>query len=95
MKEVVGKTSAKYEPGYLYFISKDGNVCRMKGGRAKAGEKKIVEVVSRTGIKREKGYLYTFNRDGSITRSQMVHGRKRKTPVEEAGLAADLGLPEL
>jgi hypothetical protein len=35
MSEIVVKNAVKREPGYLYFIDKDGNICRAKQARGK------------------------------------------------------------
>lgn len=29
-KEIVKKNAVKREPGYLYYVDKDGSVCRVK-----------------------------------------------------------------
>ena len=35
MSEIVVPRAVKREAGYLYYVDKDGNVCRAKMGRAK------------------------------------------------------------
>ena len=40
MSEVILKNAVKREPGYLYFIDKDGNVCRAKMARGKKKKEK-------------------------------------------------------
>jgi hypothetical protein len=40
MSEIVLKNAVKREAGYLYYIDKDGNVCRSEMGRKKKEKKK-------------------------------------------------------
>ena len=37
--EVLVKNAVKREPGYLYFVDKDGSVCRSKMARGKKLDK--------------------------------------------------------
>lgn len=40
MGEILFKNLVKREPGYLYYIDGEGNVCRAEMGRKKEGGKK-------------------------------------------------------
>ena len=77
MAEVVSKAGVRKEPGYLYFVDKNGSVCRApmsRAGRTKGSMKK--EVVSKTGVKKEAGYLYFVDGKGNVCRAKMARGRK-------------------
>ena len=67
MATKVKKTSIKREPGYLYFVSKEGNVLRSKM-RTKNAKKMLVAA---TKIKKEKGYFYFVDKDGDVSRAAM------------------------
>jgi hypothetical protein len=59
---------------YLYFLDKDGNVCR----RPKSGEGKT-EIVVEHAIDRDNQYLYFIDKDGDVSRSPRVtRGSKPK-----------------
>lgn len=78
MAEVVAKSSVRKEPGYLYFVDKNGNVARAKMSRAgrKRGKTRT-EVVARAGVKKVSGYLYFIDKNGNVARAKMARGRKR------------------
>ena len=72
MSEKIAKCQVKRESGYLYFINKDGNVCKVKMAQRKAkGEPKVIEVIAKTNIKKEAGYLYFLDKDGDVSRAKM------------------------
>lgn len=77
--EVLAKAGIKREPGYLYFVDKQGNAARTKMARGKKmkGAKKQ-EVLFKAGIKREKGYLYFIDKAGNISRAKMARGKGHK-----------------
>lgn len=75
MAQKIAKTGVKRQPGFLYFIDKQGDVSRAamaRGGRGSkkkgGGAKKVVEA----GVKKEKGYLYFLDKDGDVARAKMV-----------------------
>lgn len=77
MAEVVTKAGVKKEKGYLYFLDKNGNVCRAamsRAGRTKGKAKK--ELVAKVGVKKQAGYLYFIDGKGSVCRAKMARGRK-------------------
>ncbi len=77
MAEKVARVGVKKEPGYLYFVDKQGDVSRAKmarGGRKKGKQK--TEKVARAGARKESGYLYFVDKDGDISRAKMARGRK-------------------
>jgi len=73
----VMKLGIKRQPGYLYYIDKDGDVscAKMARGKKKGGSPKKV---AKCGIKKEEGYLYFIDKDGDISRAKMKVGRKKK-----------------
>lgn len=77
MAEKVAKVGIKKEDGYLYFVDKKGNVCRVK--MARAGQRRgKTELVAKVGIKKQPGYLYFIDKRGDISRAKMVRGRRKK-----------------
>jgi hypothetical protein len=75
--EQLSKESIKREPGWLYYIDKQGYISRtpMKG-RAKG--KRIKQRVSNFKVNKEPGYLYFVDKHGHIARAKMRHGRHKK-----------------
>jgi|FLOH01.1.fsa_nt_gi hypothetical protein len=65
------------EPGYLYFIDKQGDVSRVKMARSRSdkGPKKH-EKVEKFGIQKEKGYLYYLDKNGFVARKLMKRRKK-------------------
>ena len=85
MAEVVAKIGVKKESGYLYFLDKNGNVCRAamsRAGRTKGKAKK--ELVAKAGVKKESGYLYFIDGKGNVCRAKMARGRKRSAKKKPA-----------
>lgn len=76
MAEKVVKTGIKKEPGYLYFLDKQGNVGKVLMVRGKAVGKHKKEIVSKTKIEKEPGYLYFLDKQGDISKVKMMRGRK-------------------
>jgi len=77
MNEKVAIVGVKREKGWLYFITRDGDVKRVK--MARNGRKKSVqpiENVAVVGVKKEHGYLYFLDREGDVSRTRMARGRK-------------------
>ena len=78
MAEVLCKCGIKREPGYLYFVNKDGNSARVQMARKGQKTSKKQEVMHKCGIKREKGYLYFVDKKGNTSRAKMARGGKKK-----------------
>jgi len=78
MAKVVCKCGIKKEPGYLYFVDKNGNAARVQMARKGQKTSKRKEVVHKCGITREPGYLYFVNKDGNVAMTKMARGRKKK-----------------
>ena len=76
MAEVVAKTGVQKEPGYLYYLDKNGNVSRSQMARAGKGGGNA-EKVADAGVTREAGYLYFIDKNGDVARSPMARGRKK------------------
>lgn len=78
----VAKVGIKRESGYLYYLDKNGNVC--KAPMAKGGIKGKPSVVAKAGVKRVKGFLYFIDKDGDVCQALMNRkGGKRKKPSEK------------
>ena len=81
MAKVVAKTGIKKEPGYLYFVDKDGDISRAemaRRGRKKASRKPKQEKVAKTGVAKEQDFLYFVDKNGDIACAKMAQGRKPK-----------------
>ena len=79
MAKVVAKTGIKREPGYLYFVDKNGNVARARAsvGGKKGGGK--IQVVEKCGIKKKKGCMYFVDKSGHVAEVSMNRkGGKKK-----------------
>lgn len=77
MAEKVKTLNLKKEPGYLYFVDKQGNASRTpmaRGGKRSGGAGQ--ETVALAQVVRQPGYLYFVDKDGDISRSKMARGRK-------------------
>ncbi len=77
MAEKIVKLGLKREPGYLYYVDKQGDVscAKMARGKKKGGNPKKV---AKCGIKRKEGYLYFVDKQGDISCAKMAKGRKKK-----------------
>jgi len=85
-KELVQRTNLKREIGWMYFLDKEGDICRGKMGaliQVNPAKYAKPEKVIRLGIKREKGYLYFIGKDGCVYRTEMDKktDSKQKTPL--------------
>ncbi len=72
MAEKVAKAGIKREPGFLYFVDKNGNIARAKMARGRKKGREKQEVVAKTNITKEKGYLYFVDKDGDVSRAKMA-----------------------
>jgi len=77
MAEKVLKCGIKRKKGYLYYISKKGDVVetKMARGKQKGGGGKVIV---KAGIKRQKGYLYFVDKKGDVSKAKMARGGRRK-----------------
>ncbi len=72
--ERVTKEAVKREPGYLYFLGKDGFVWRNPMRSNKSGKK---AKVGSEKIEREEGYLYYIDKAGYVARAKMNRKGRR------------------
>jgi hypothetical protein len=63
---VVAKFSFTREPGYLYFVDKQGDISRTKRSRGHYRDKHPHEKVMKTGLKKEKNLWYFVRGDGTV-----------------------------
>jgi len=83
MAEKIAKLGIKREPGYLYFLNKQGYPARTQMARAGVKTKKGIEKLSNESVKKESGYLYFIDKQGDIARAKMARGgRKKKAKVK-------------
>lgn len=76
------KLGIKKEPGYFYFLDKNGNAARLRtAGKKRAGRKP--EVLVKCGIKRKKGHLYYIDKKGDVAFTKMARGRKKKAATKK------------
>ena len=64
----IGKEKIKREPGYLYYLGKDGFVWAAPMKNNKTGKKKKVGTEK---VAREKGFLYYLGKDGYVGKAKM------------------------
>ena len=75
MAEKVKNTGVNKQPGFLYFLDKNGHVSRTRMARG-ADRSGTPEVVTNAGVQRESGWLYFIDKDGDVSRANMARGRK-------------------
>lgn len=71
--EKLARTGIRREPGFLYWVTADGDVVRaprVRGGARPAGPPEVV-VAGATGP-REDGYVYVVDADGDVVRFARV-----------------------
>ena len=79
MGKVLCKCGIKRQPGYLYFVNKDGNSARVQMARSGVKTSKKQEVMHKCGVKREKGFLYYVDKQGNVACAAMAKpGAKKK-----------------
>jgi len=78
MVDIVCRCGIKREPGYLYFVNKDGNSARVQMARSGKKTSKKQEVLHKCGIKRKEGHLYYVDKKGNVAMTKMARGRKKK-----------------
>lgn len=77
MKERVSTKKVMKEPGYLYYVDKQGDIARapLTNAMIKGLRKgKVLKV----GIKKNPKYLYYIDKQGYVARSPMMRGRKKR-----------------
>jgi len=81
-KELVQKTNLKREIGWMYFVDKEGDICRGKMGaliQVDPAKYAKPEKVIRLGIKKEIGYIYFIGKDGYVYRRKMNEKNRQQT----------------
>lgn len=71
---VVSPTGITREPGYLYFVDKQGDVARVRMARRGQKTSRKQELIAKLGIKRKEGYLYYLDSNGDVSQSRMARG---------------------
>ncbi len=69
MGKRIGKEKISREPGYLYYVGKDGYVWRAPMKTNKRGRKKKV---GSEKIKKRKGYMYYLDKAGYVGEAKMA-----------------------
>ena len=82
MAEKILKIGIKREPGYLYFLNKQGFAARTKMARAGVKTPGGIEKLSSESVKKEKGYLYFIDKQGDIARAKMARGGRKKSKAK-------------
>ena len=72
---IVAKTGLSKEPGYLYFLDKNGDVARVEMARRGQKINKRHEVLVKLGVKRKQGYLYYIDGSGNVAQAKMARGQ--------------------
>lgn len=83
MGKIVAKTEIKKEPGYLYFLNKNGDVSRVQMARAGQKTSKKKEVVAKACVTKEEGYLYYIDKAGNVAAAKMVRGGRKKKAAKK------------
>ncbi len=83
MAKLIAKTGIRREPGYLYYLDKQGDVSRVGMARGGGRQKRPrPEKVERARVTREPGMLYYIDKHGNVCATQMARkggaGRRRK-----------------
>ena len=77
MAEKIAKLGIKREPGFLYFVDKQGDAARAPMARAGVRTRKGPEKLAKASVKKEPGYLYFIDKQGDIARAKMARGGKK------------------
>ncbi len=77
MAEKILKIGIKREPGYLYFLNKQGYPARTQMARRGVKTSRSIEKLATESIKKESGYLYFIDKQGDIARAKMARGGKK------------------
>ena len=73
------KCGIKREPGYLYFVNKQGNSARVKMKRPGMKGSFKQEVMHQCGVKRQSGMLYYVDKQGNVAAAAMSRGGRKKS----------------
>ena len=73
MSEKMTSEAVDREPGYLYYLGKDGYIWKTPMRSNKSGRK---ERVGNEKVEREEGYLYFIDKEGYVSRTKQ--GRRSK-----------------
>lgn len=84
MAKKVFKAGVKREKGFLYYIDKKGNICKVKMARGGSGGKGGATVLVKSGIKRMEGHLYFIDKQGDISCVAMSRGGRKKSKKKAA-----------
>lgn len=84
MAQKVFKAGIRRETGFLYFIDKKGNVCKVKMARGGSGARGKPVVVADCGIERKSGYLYFVDKQGDVSSVKMSRGGRKKSKKKAA-----------
>jgi len=79
MAKVLVKCGIKREPGYLYFVNKQGDAARVRMKRPGMKGSFKQEVIAKCGIKRESGMLYFIDKQGNVAAASMSRGGRKKS----------------
>jgi len=76
-KGKVSTLNLQREPGYFYYIDKNGDISRsrMARGTEEGGDR---ELIMKVGLVREPDWFYFIDKDGDISRTRRVKGGKEK-----------------
>lgn len=69
MGHKIGNEKIHREPGYLYYVGKDGFVWRAPMKTNKRGRKKKIGTEK---IRKKKGYMYYINKTGYVSEAKMA-----------------------
>lgn len=73
------------EEGYLYYLNKDCNICRIQIGPDRDTGAAPELIVETSIVERELDYLYFVDKDGDISRINMLarERNKRKNKIKK------------
>lgn len=72
MSQKIQHVGVRREPGFLYFVTKDGHVGRSAMARSPLDTQKRQEIVAKVGIQKDAGFLYFVDKDGDIARAPLA-----------------------
>jgi hypothetical protein len=78
MAEKIMKLGLEREPGWLYFVNKQGFAARTRMARRGVRTSRGIEKLSGESVKKEPGYLYFIDKNGDIARAKMSRGGRKK-----------------
>lgn len=84
MATKVFKAGVRREAGFLYFIDKKGNICKVKMARGGSGGRAKPVTLVAAGIKRQDGHLYFLDKQGDVSSVKMSRGGRKKKATKKA-----------